>query len=74
MAQAGPGGRGSVPEANVAGADERRRPSVSESGLKPGAVGLGRLGAKAPADQRFDMWLEKQLHAMYEIASEPSSS
>ena len=28
--------------------------------------------AKAPAERPFDMWLQKQLHAMYdEIAGEP---
>lgn len=28
--------------------------------------------AKAPADRPFDMWLHKQLHAMYdEITAEP---
>jgi len=31
-----------------------------------------RLRPKAPAERPFDMWLQKQLHAMYdEIASEP---
>ncbi|WP_421999044.1 hypothetical protein [Reyranella sp.] len=31
-----------------------------------------RQKGKAPADRPFDMWLQKQLHAMYdEIAGEP---
>ncbi len=31
-----------------------------------------RQRAKGPAERPFDMWLQKQLHAMYdEIASEP---
>lgn len=31
-----------------------------------------RLRPKGPAERPFDMWLQKQLHAMYdEIASEP---
>jgi hypothetical protein len=31
-----------------------------------------RLRPKAPAERPFDMWLQKQLHAMYdEIAGEP---
>lgn len=31
-----------------------------------------RAKAKAPSDRPFDMWLHKQLHAMYdEIAAEP---
>lgn len=32
----------------------------------------GKSRADRPADRPFDMWLQKQLHAMYdEIASEP---
>ena len=32
----------------------------------------GRSRGKAPAERPFDIWLQKQLHAMYdEIASEP---
>ena len=32
----------------------------------------GQRSAKAPAERPFDMWLQKQLHAMYdEIAGEP---
>jgi hypothetical protein len=36
------------------------------------AADAARQRAKAPAERPFDMWLQKQLHAMYdEIASEP---
>jgi len=36
------------------------------------AEAAGRQAAKPSADRPFDMWLQKQLHAMYdEIASEP---
>jgi len=45
---------------------------------KPRASRSGRVdttrprGKEAPAERPFDMWLHKQLHAMYdEIASEP---
>lgn len=35
-------------------------------------VGVARQRAKPSAERPFDMWLQKQLHAMYdEIASEP---
>jgi hypothetical protein len=49
--------------------DDKRRPAAppSRAGLK---AGDGK--AKPPAERPFDMWLQKQLHAMYdEIASEP---
>lgn len=60
--------------------DDKRRPAApaSKSGLKAGDLKSGKAAdavrqrAKAPADRPFDMWLQKQLHAMYdEIASEP---
>ena len=39
---------------------------------KPGRGDLPRPRGKASAERPFDMWLQKQLHAMYdEIASEP---
>ena len=53
--------------------DDKRRPAAPAP--KPGMkVGDGKSGrsAKMPAERPFDMWLQKQLHAMYdEIASEP---
>jgi hypothetical protein len=60
--------------------DDKRRPSAPDS--KPGlkaedgktgkAIDSVRQRAKASAERPFDMWLQKQLHAMYdEIASEP---
>ena len=60
--------------------DDKRRPPApaSKPGLKAGDLKSGRAAdsvrqrAKAPAERPFDMWLQKQLHAMYdEIASEP---
>ena len=58
--------------------DDKRRPAVpaSKPGLKTGerkANDALRQRTKASAAERpFDMWLQKQLHAMYdEIASEP---
>jgi hypothetical protein len=60
--------------------DDKRRPAApaSKPGLKAGdlksgrAADAGRQRAKAPAERPFDMWLQKQLHAMYdEIAGEP---
>ena len=53
--------------------DNRRRPSdsASKAGQKAGDGGKLRV-AKASSERPFDMWLQKQLHAMYdEIASEP---
>ena len=57
--------------------DDRRRPPApgapapgAKAGLK--AVDSVRQRAKASAERPFDMWLHKQLHAMYdEIAGEP---
>ena len=60
--------------------DDKRRPAAppSKAGLKAGdgksgrAVDPLRQRPKASAERPFDMWLQKQLHAMYdEIASEP---
>jgi hypothetical protein len=53
--------------------DDKRRPAVppSKAGPKSGDAKPARA-AKASAERPFDMWLQKQLHAMYdEIASEP---
>jgi hypothetical protein len=60
--------------------DDKRRPSAPapKAGLKTGdvksgrTVDLARQRAKASGERPFDLWLQKQLHAMYdEIASEP---
>lgn len=57
--------------------DDKRRPAVpaSKPGLKTGdgkASDENRQRAKASPERPFDLWLQKQLHAMYdEIASEP---
>jgi hypothetical protein len=60
--------------------DDKRRPAApaSKPALKAGDLKSGRAAesvrqrAKASAERPFDMWLQKQLHAMYdEIASEP---
>lgn len=53
--------------------DDKRRPASprSKAGQKAGDGKSGRA-AKASVERPFDMWLQKQLHAMYdEIASEP---
>lgn len=53
--------------------DDRRRPAAppSKAGSK-GADAKAPRVIKASAERPFDMWLQKQLHAMYdEIASEP---
>ena len=53
--------------------DDRRRPAApaSKPGMKAGDGKPGRA-TKVSAERPFDMWLQKQLHAMYdEIASEP---
>jgi hypothetical protein len=53
--------------------DDKRRPAAPapKAELKAGDGKSGRV-AKASAERPFDMWLQKQLHAMYdEIASEP---
>jgi hypothetical protein len=68
------------PEENVMADDDKRRPAApaSKPGLKVGEPKSGRAAdaarprAKGPAERPFDMWLQKQLHAMYdEIAGEP---
>ena len=53
--------------------DDRRRPAAPSSKAGPKATdGKAPRVAKASAERPFDMWLQKQLHAMYdEIASEP---
>jgi hypothetical protein len=68
------------------GRDQWLEPEPAEWPSFPGKYGMagddkpsgGRVGesgrprAKAPAERPFDMWLQKQLHAMYdEIAGEP---
>lgn len=52
--------------------DDKRRPAAPASKPGPkGPDGKARV-AKPSAERPFDMWLQKQLHAMYdEIASEP---
>lgn len=53
--------------------DDKRRPAAPAP--KPGTKAMDGKSAKAAkpsAERPFDMWLQKQLHAMYdEIASEP---
>jgi hypothetical protein len=58
--------------------DDKRRPAAAppKPGLKAADLKPGRATesarARVPAERPFDMWLQKQLHAMYdEIASEP---
>jgi hypothetical protein len=57
----------------MASDDNRRRPAAPASKSGPKAAdGKTARPAKASAERPFDMWLQKQLHAMYdEIASEP---
>jgi len=53
--------------------DDKRRPAAPapKPGLKA-VDGNSARAAKPSAERPFDMWLQKQLHAMYdEIASEP---
>ena len=53
--------------------DDKRRPAAPspKAGLTAGDGKSARV-AKPSAERPFDMWLQKQLHAMYdEIASEP---
>ena len=53
--------------------DDKRRSAAppSKAGTKAGDGKPGRVN-KVSAERPFDMWLQKQLHAMYdEIASEP---
>jgi hypothetical protein len=61
--------------------DDKRRPAAltTEPELKPeasqkrsdpkfgSAAGQSKQRAKLPAERPFDVWLQKQLHAMYEI-------
>ena len=52
--------------------DDKRRSAAppSKAGPKAGDAKSGRVN-KVSAERPFDMWLQKQLHAMYdEIASE----
>lgn len=59
--------------------DDRRRPAPPpKAGVKAGDAKTARIAdamrqrTKPSAERPFDMWLQKQLHAMYdEIASEP---
>ncbi|MPZ32150.1 MAG: hypothetical protein GEV13_14335 [Rhodospirillales bacterium] len=60
--------------------DDKRRPAApaTKPRLKAGDGKSGRAAdtirqrAKSSTERPFDMWLQKQLHAMYdEIASEP---
>ena len=53
--------------------DDKRRPAAPSSKAGPKAAdGKTARPVKASAERPFDMWLQKQLHAMYdEIASEP---
>jgi len=53
--------------------DDKRRPAAPapKTGLKA-MDGKSAKAAKPSAERPFDMWLQKQLHAMYdEIAGEP---
>ncbi len=52
----------------------RRAVSASGLGLKPGDAPPGPARPRSAADRRFDMWLEKQLQAIYRIDSEPDST
>jgi len=46
--------------------------SNDDKPLKGRAAEAARAKAKAPTERPFDMWLHKQLHAMYdEITAEP---
>lgn len=57
----------SFPEGIVMAGKDKPRASRAGGSAEPAGQ-----RAKAPADRPFDMWLQKQLHAMYdEIASEP---
>ncbi len=65
----------------MANDDKRHTPSpASEPGPEPGnpepakATFLASKLAKTLTDQRFDMWLERQLNTMFEIDSEPGST
>jgi len=48
--------------------DDKPQRDKSKAGEAPRA----KMRAAAPSERPFDLWLQKQLHAMYdEIASEP---
>ena len=48
--------------------DDKQQRSKSKAGEAPRA----KMRAAAPSERPFDLWLQKQLHAMYdEIANEP---
>lgn len=53
--------------------DDKRRPAVPPTKAGPKVSdGKPQRVAKPSTERPFDMWLQKQLHAMYdEIASEP---
>jgi hypothetical protein len=56
----------SFPEENVMADEPKPR------GTPRRTADAARPGLKSPVERPFDMWLHKQLHAMYdEIASEP---
>ena len=57
------------PEQNVMARDDKRHPAAPASKAGDGKAGRA---TKVSTERPFDMWLQKQLHAMYdEIASEP---
>jgi hypothetical protein len=62
-----------TPAAGLAFPGEYTMASEARSrGTKSGDASRRRTRAKAAVERPFDMWLQKQLHAMYdEIASEP---
>jgi hypothetical protein len=60
------------PEQNVMATDGKRRPPAKAAPAADRAADRMGQRAKPAAERPFDMWLQKQLHAMYdEIASEP---
>ena len=57
--------------------DDTRRPisPAAERGLRDTKSGItARQLLKSPAKRPFDMWLEKQLHTMFEVGSEPGAT
>ena len=67
MAQTGPRGMALIPRESTAWPV-----TTSRTGPGPAKTRPDNASAKAPAERPFDMWLQKQLHAMYdEIAGEP---
>lgn len=51
---------------------ERTMANDDKPPKKKSSDAMGRGKTKSPAERPFDMWLQKQLHAMYdEIAAEP---